>query len=64
MEQLYSQEDLNNATQAAATEAANGAIQQATPAIVQNAVSPNNVKKKVGLFKQSVADSLLQVGGA
>lgn len=64
MQQLYSQEDLNQATQ----EAANGAIQQAKPAIeqsaIQQAVSPDNVKKKVGLYKQSIADSLLSVGGA
>lgn len=62
MQQLYTQDDLNTATQ----EAANGAIQQAKPAIeqsaVQQALSPDNVKKKVGLYKQSVADSLLNVG--
>lgn len=63
MQQLYTQDDLNNATQ----EAANGAIQQATPAIeqaaIQKTLSPDNVKKKVGLYKQSIADSLMQVGG-
>lgn len=68
MQQLYTQDDLNEATQAAAQEAANGAIQQAQPAIeqsaVQQALSPDNVKKKVGLYKQSVADSLMQVGAA
>lgn len=62
MQQLYTQDDLNQATQ----EAANGAIQQAQPAIeqsaVQQALSPDNVKKKVGLYKQSVADSLMQIG--
>lgn len=62
MQQLYSQEDMNQATQ----EAANGAIQQATPAIqqqaIQNAVSPDNVAKKIGVYKQGVADSLIQVG--
>lgn len=62
MQQLYTQDDLNEATQ----EAANGAIQQAQPAIeqsaVQQALSPDNVKKKVGLYKQSVADSLMQIG--
>lgn len=64
MQQLYTQDDLDNATQ----EAANGAIAQAQPAIeqsaVQQALSPDNVKKKVGLYKQSIADSLLSVGGA
>lgn len=64
MQQLYTQDDLDNATQ----EAANGAIAQAQPAIeqsaVQQALSPDNVKKKVGLYKQSIADSLMQVGGA
>lgn len=63
MQQLYTQDDLDNAAQ----EAANGAIAQAQPAIeqsaVQQALSPDNVKKKVGLYKQSVADSLMQVGG-
>lgn len=62
MEQLYTDEDLQNATQEAAT----GAINNAKPSIeanaVQQAVSPNNVKKKVGLYKQSIADSLIQVG--
>lgn len=62
MQQLYTDEDLQNATQ----QAADGAIQQATPAIqqqaVQQAVSPDNVKKKVGLYKQGIADSLIQVG--
>lgn len=64
MQKLYTDEDLNNATQQAATAAANGAVEQAAPAIAQQTVSPDNVKKKVGIFKQSVADSLLQVGGA
>lgn len=62
MQQLYTQDDLDTATQ----EAANGAIQQAKPAIeqsaVQQALSPDNVRKKVGLYRQSVADSLLNVG--
>lgn len=39
-------------------EAVNQGIQEATPVIAQNTVSPDNVKKRVGLYKQGVVSSI------
>lgn len=44
-------------------EAVNMATQEAVPIIAQATVSPDNVNKKVGLYKQSVANNIMNVGG-
>lgn len=44
-------------------EAVNTATQEAVPIIAQATVSPDNVNKKVGLYKQSVANNIMNVGG-
>lgn len=43
-------------------EAVNTATQEAVPIIAQATVSPDNIKKKVGLYKQGVANSIMNVG--
>lgn len=45
-------------------EAVNTATQEAVPVIAQATVSPDNVNKRVGLYKQSIANSIMSVGGA
>lgn len=45
-------------------EAVNMATQEAVPIIAQATVSPDNVNKKVGLYKQSVVNNIMNVGGA
>lgn len=45
-------------------EAVNTATQEAVPIIAQATVSPDNIQKRVGLYKQSVANSITNVGGA
>ena len=44
-------------------EAVNMATQEAVPIIAQATVSPDNIQKKVGLYKQSVANNLTHIGG-
>ena len=44
-------------------EAVNMATQEAVPIIAQATVSPDNVNKRVGLYKQSVANNIMNVGG-
>lgn len=45
-------------------EAVNMATQEAVPIIAQATVSPDNVNKKVGLYKQSVVNNIMNVGVA
>lgn len=45
-------------------EAVNTATQEAVPIIAQATVSPDNIQKRVGLYKQGVANSIMNVGGA
>lgn len=45
-------------------EAVNTATQEAVPVIAQATVSPDNVNKRVGLYKQGVVNSIMSVGGA
>lgn len=44
-------------------EAVNIATQEAVPVIAQATVSPDNVNKRVGLYKQDVVNSIMSVGG-
>ena len=45
-------------------EAVNTAVSEAVPVIAQKTASPDNINKKVGLYKQSVANNIMNVGGA
>lgn len=53
---LFDEQDMQTAV--------NTATQEAVPIIAQATVSPDNIQKKVGLYKQSVANSIMNVGGA
>lgn len=44
--------------------AINTAVQEAVPVIAEKTTSPDNIQKKVGLYKQGVANSIMNVGGA
>ena len=44
--------------------AINTAVQEAVPVIAEKTTSPDNIQKKVGLYKQGVASSIMNVGGA
>lgn len=44
-------------------EAVNTATQEAVPVIAQATVSPDNVNKRVGLYKQGIVNSIMSVGG-
>lgn len=46
------------------TTAVNTAVAEAVPVIAQKTTSPDNINKKVGLYKQSVANSIMNVGAA
>ncbi len=55
---LFDEQDVKNAV--------SSGIEQSAPLIAQNAVekavSPDNVKKKIGLYKQGVVASIGQIG--
>ena len=44
-------------------EAVNTAITEAVPVIAEKTTSPDNIQKKVGLYKQSVVNNIMSVGG-
>lgn len=52
---LFDEQDMQTAI--------NTATQEAVPIIAQATVSPDNIQKKVGLYKQSVANGIMNVGG-
>lgn len=52
---LFNEQDVQTAI--------NTATQEAVPIIAQATVSPDNVNKRVGLYKQSVANNIINVGG-
>ena len=51
---LFNEQDMQTAV--------NTATQEAVPIIAQATVSPDNVNKRVGLYKQSVANNIMNVG--
>lgn len=53
---LFDEQDMQTAV--------NTAVQEAVPVIAQQTTSPDNINKRVGLYKQSVANSIMSVGGA
>lgn len=53
---LFDEQDMQTAV--------NTATQEAVPIIAQATVSPDNIQKRVGLYKQGVANSIMNVGGA
>ena len=53
---LFNDEDMQTAI--------NTAVQEAVPVIAEKTTSPDNIQKKVGLYKQNVANSIMNVGGA
>ena len=53
---LFNEQDMQTAV--------NTAVQEAVPVIAQKTTSPDNINKKVGLYKQSVANSIMNVGAA
>lgn len=53
---LFNDEDMQTAI--------NTAVQEAVPVIAEKTTSPDNIQKKVGLYKQGVANSIMNVGGA
>lgn len=53
---LFDEQDMQTAV--------NTAVQEAVPVIAQKTASPDNINKKVGLYKQSVANNIMNVGGA
>ena len=53
---LFDEQDMQTAV--------NTAVQEAVPVIAQHTTSPDNINKKVGLYKQSVANSIMNVGAA
>lgn len=53
---LFDEQDMQTAV--------NTAVQEAVPVIAQKTTSPDNINKKVGLYKQSVANSIMNVGAA
>lgn len=53
---LFNDEDMQTAV--------NTAITEAVPIIAEKTTSPDNIQKKVGLYKQSVANNIMNVGGA
>ena len=52
---LFDDEDMQTAI--------NTAVQEAVPVIAEKTTSPDNIQKKVGLYKQGVANSIMNVGG-
>ena len=52
---LFDEQDMQTAV--------NTAITEAVPIIAEETTSPDNIQKKVGLYKQSVANSIMNVGG-
>lgn len=52
---LFDEQDMQTAV--------NTAITEAVPIIVEKTTSPDNIQKKVGLYKQSVANNIMNVGG-
>lgn len=52
---LFTEEDVADA----ATQSAEQAVTQAAPVIAQQTVSPDNIQKKVGLYKQGIASSIM-----
>ena len=53
---LFDEQDMQTAV--------NTAITEAVPIIAEKTTSPDNIQKKVGLYKQSVANNIMNVGGA
>lgn len=53
---LFNEQDMQTAI--------NTAVQEAVPVIAEKTTSPDNIQKKVGLYKQSVAQSIMNIGGA
>lgn len=52
---LFDDEDMQTAV--------NTAITEAVPIIAEKTTSPDNIQKKVGLYKQSVANNIMNIGG-
>lgn len=52
---LFNDEDMQTAI--------NTAVQEAVPVIAEKTTSPDNIQKKVGLYKQSVVSGIMNVGG-
>ena len=52
---LFDEQDMQTAVNTAITEAA--------PIIAEKTTSPDHIHKKVGLYKQSVANNIMNVGG-
>ena len=52
---LFDEQDMQTAV--------NTAITEAVPIIAEKTTSPDNIQKKVGLYKQSVANNIMSVGG-
>lgn len=52
---LFDEQDMQTAV--------NTAITEAVPIIVEKTTSPDNIQKKIGLYKQSVANNIMNVGG-
>lgn len=53
---LFDEQDIQTAV--------NTAITEAVPIIAEKTTSPDNIQKKVGLYKQGVANSIMNIGGA
>lgn len=51
---LFDEQDMQTAV--------NTAITEAVPIIAEETTSPDNIQKKVGLYKQSVANNIMNVG--
>lgn len=52
---LFNEQDMQTAV--------NTAVTEAVPVIAEKTTSPDNIQKKVGLYKQSVANNIMNVGG-
>lgn len=52
---LFDEQDMQTAV--------NTAITEAVPVIAKKTTSPDNIQKKVGLYKQSVVNNIMNVGG-
>lgn len=52
---LFDEQDMQTAV--------NTAITEAVPIIAEKTTSPDNIQKKVGLYKQGVANSIMNIGG-